>query len=100
MDRARLTCVFNLGFRRGANDRDTAGLTPSSELRPAVPPAPGECAQGNEQRAWTEGYETGYRLGASDAQLASVDVPGAHGMISGFGEEFLEMFGFFQRLSG
>jgi hypothetical protein len=41
----------------------------------------------------------GYQVGASDTQLASVDVPGAHGMVSGFGEPFLEMFGFFKRIS-
>ena len=37
----------------------------------------------------------GYKVGASDAELASVDIPGACGMISGFSEEFLEIFGFF-----
>ena len=100
MDRARLTKVFNLAFRRGASDRDAAGLTPSSELRPlTVPQAPSDCVERTEQRAWTEGYETGYQVGASDAQLSSVDIPGAHGMVSGFGEEFLEMFGFFKRVS-
>jgi hypothetical protein len=100
MDKARLTWVFNLAFRRAANDRAAAGLKPASELRPeAIPPAPDEWSHALEQRAWVEGYETGYKIGASDAELASVDVPGAHGMISGFGEDFLEMCGFFKRLS-
>ena len=100
MDRARLTQVYNLAFRRGANERDAAGLTPSSELRPqTVPPPPADCSASPEEHAWREGYEMGYQVGASDAQLATVDVPGAHGMVSGFGEPFLEMFGFFKRMS-
>ena len=100
MNRARLTHVYNLAFRRGANDRAAAGLTPATELRPStVPLPPDHCRVGTEPRAWTEGYEMGYRVGASDAQLASVEIPGAHGMVAGFGEEFLEMFGFFKRMS-
>jgi len=100
MDRIRLTHVYNLAFRRGANERDAAGLTPTSELRPqAVPPLPADCSTGLEAHAWREGYEMGYQVGASDAQLESVAVPGAHGMVSGFGEPFLEMFGFFKRMS-
>src|SRR5712664_1493453 len=99
MNRARLIQVFNLGFRRGANDRVAAGIAPSADLRPSVPALPPDCNGVSEHFAWREGYETGYQLGASDGQLASVDVPGAHGMISGSGEEFLELFGFFRRLS-
>lgn len=99
MDRARLTQIYNLAFRRGANDRAAAGLSPSSELRPSSFPSPPDDCAGIESRAWAEGYEMGYQIGASDTQLASVDIPGAHGLVSGFGEEFLEMFGFFKRMS-
>ena len=100
MDRVKLTHIYNLAFRRGANERDAAGLTPSSELRPqAVPLPPPDFNPGLEGHAWREGYEMGYQVGASDTQLASVDVPGAHGMVSGFGEPFLEMFGFFKRMA-
>lgn len=99
MDRARLTQVYNVAFRRGANERAAAGLTPSNDLRPRAPPPPADCSTGLEAHAWREGYEMGYQVGASDTQLASVDVPGAHGMVSGFGEPFLEMFGFFKRIS-
>lgn len=41
----------------------------------------------------------GYQVGASDAELASVDVPGAHGMVSGMSEQMLEMFGAFKKMS-
>jgi hypothetical protein len=47
-----------------------------------------------EREAWVEGYRGGDKCGASDAELASVEIPGAHGMISGFEWEFLERFGF------
>jgi hypothetical protein len=100
MDKVRLTQVFNRGFRRAANERAAAGLTPSADLRtPAVPSAPEDCGSRMEQLAWAEGYEMGYQVGASDAELAGVEVPGAHGMVSGFEEGFLEMTGFFKRLS-
>jgi hypothetical protein len=41
----------------------------------------------------------GYQVGASDVELASVDVPGAHGMVSGMSEQMLEMFGAFKKMS-
>ena len=41
----------------------------------------------------------GYQVGASDAELASVDVPGPHGMISCLNEQMLEMFGAFKKIS-
>jgi hypothetical protein len=69
----------------------TVDLTVPDQL----PAAPAECASDLDRRAWVQGYATGYKLGASDAELASVDEPGAHGMISGFDVEFLEQFNFF-----
>jgi len=51
--------------------------------------------KGRADDAWQKGFTMGFRIGASDKELASVDVPGAHGMISGFSEEILEQFGFF-----
>jgi hypothetical protein len=35
-------------------------------------------------------------MGASDAELASVEIPGAVGMISGLGPEILEIMGLFK----
>ena len=95
-ENTRLTEVFNLAFRRGANDRAATGLTPSAEAPPPanIPPAPTEYADTGATKAWTEGYHAGYKCGASDAELASVDIPGAHGMISGFDQDFLEQYGF------
>ena len=42
---------------------------------------------------------TGYQIGASDTELASVDVPGAHGMVSEMNEQMLEIFGAFKKMS-
>lgn len=97
----RLTEIFNHGFRRGANDRAASGSKPSSERQPPkeIPPFPEEYRESSEQMAWTEGYSMGYQVGASDAELASVDVPGAHGMIAGMGPEMMEMFGAFKKMS-
>src|SRR5437588_118838 len=93
----KFTRLFNRGFRRGANDRTAAGLQVSELVkRPgSLPPADEHCIGTRESEAWQEGYLMGYKVGASDAELASVDIPGACGMISGFSEEFLEIFGFF-----
>jgi hypothetical protein len=92
----RYTEIFNRAFRRGANERTAFGLKPSPELQaPQTIPQPSVPLKGYEQVAWEQGFTTGFRVGASDAELASVDVPGAHGMISGFSQEFLEQFGFF-----
>jgi len=99
-DRSRYIHVFNLGFRRGANDRAAVGLAyeyqPGQPRRtaPETPPTPKECIL--ERAAWKEGYATGYEIGASDSELASVEVPGACGMISGLGEEILELMGLFR----
>ena len=49
--------------------------------------------------AWTIGYATGYQIGASDPELASVDVPGAHGMLSEMSEQMLEKVGAFKKMS-
>ena len=51
------------------------------------------------QIAWTVGYATGYQIGASDTELANVDAPGAHGMVSGMSEQMLEMVGAFKKMS-
>jgi hypothetical protein len=90
----RLTEVFNLAFRRAANDRAAAGCSPSGVGPATIPPAPTEYADAEAAKAWMQGYNAGYRCGASDAELASVDIPGAHGLISGFDQHFLERYGF------
>jgi len=46
--------------------------------------------------AWDSGYAMGYQIGASDAELATVEIPGACGMISGLGEEILGLMGLFK----
>jgi hypothetical protein len=88
--------VFNVAFRRGANDRAAAGFAPSGEAPSLadIPPVPAEHADTMTAKAWVAGYRAGYGCGASEAELASVDIPGAHGMISGFDQEFLERYGF------
>src|SRR5690242_16121284 len=101
MDKTRLTEIFNHGFRRGANDRAASGSQLSGERQSPsqIPSLPGEYGARSEQTAWTEGYSMGFQVGASDAELASVDVPGAHGMVSGMSEQMLEMFGAFKKMS-
>src|ERR1041385_2487933 len=94
--KTRLAEVFNLGFRHGANDRAAAGIDLGAQQNgPEVKPPdePAECRDQQEIQAWRDGYLSGYRCGASDAELASVDVPGAHGMVSGFTETFMNHFG-------
>ena len=102
MDKSRLTEIFNRGFRRGANDRATKGLPLSRETQPPtdIPDCPQAHDDASGQIAWTVGYATGYQIGASDAELASVDVPGAHGMVSEMSEEMLEMVGAFEKMNG
>jgi len=94
----RLAEVFNLGFRRGANDRAAAGIVLGSErtAEPAIPPAPMECGDEMEREAWLGGYRAGHTCGASDAELEGVEIPGANGLITGFDQKFLERFGFLQ----
>jgi hypothetical protein len=62
------------------------GETPSPEMDSCNPA---------EQKLWRSGYEIGYQVGASDAELAGTDIPGAHGLLSGFSDSFLEQLGFF-----
>jgi|RhiMethySRZTD1v2_1073278.scaffolds.fasta_scaffold5068278_1 hypothetical protein len=103
MDKAKLTAVFNLGFRSGANDRAAAGLVISGTTTPPppahVPGAPAECTTPIEQKAWQEGYTMGFTMGASNAELASQPNAASHGMVSGLNEEMVEMFGVFKRLA-
>lgn len=94
--KSRYTEIFNRAFRRGANERAGSGLKPSQELQaPKTIPQPSVPLKSYEQVAWEQGFTTGFKVGASDAELASVETPGAHGMISGFSQEFLDQFGFF-----
>jgi hypothetical protein len=101
MDKTKLTNIYNQGFRRGANDRAAGGSPSSGERKPPsqIPSLPAECVSRSERTAWTEGYSMGYQVGASDAELASVEVPGAHGMVSGMSEQMLEMCGAFKKMS-
>jgi hypothetical protein len=101
MDKTRITETFNRGFRCGANDRAAGGSPLSGERQPPtqIPALPTEIVGRSEQTAWTDGYTMGYQVGASDAELASVDVPGANGMVSGMSEQMLEMFGAFKKMS-
>ena len=98
IDKPKLTELFNLGFRRGANDRAALGLSlgQPAEFPGRMPSSGSACLSPMERQAWEAGYRRGYRVGASDTELASVEVPGAHGMISGFSEEFLNLIGFFR----
>ena len=94
-ENTRLTEVFNLAFRRGANDRAAAGIVlPASPPSPGnIPSAPEDCTDMHARAAWSKGYSAGFQCGASDSELAGVDEPGAHGMISGFDQDFLERYG-------
>src|SRR5258708_31605943 len=103
MDKAKLTSIFNLGFRQGANDRDQGGLVLSHTQTPpppsTVPPPPSELRVPIEQRAWQEGYSMGYTMGSSAGELAAVSNPAAHHLVDSLEEEMVEMFGVFKRLS-
>ncbi len=95
-DKSKYTEVFNRAFRRGANERAGLGLQRAGDLKPPGSiPEPATPLKGIELVAWEKGFTVGFQIGASDAELASVEVPGACGMISGFDQEFLEQFGFF-----
>jgi hypothetical protein len=63
--------IFNLGFRRGANDRDATGL-PYGKHTPqptTAPMPPTECSSDDDRKSWTDGYKMGYVIGASDRDL-------------------------------
>ena len=94
--RSKYTEIFNRAFRRGANERAALGLGPAPERKPPLNiPPPAVRLRGVQDDAWQKGFRMGFQVGASDKELASVKIPGAHGMISGFSEEILEQFGFF-----
>ena len=104
MDRLQVTTAFNLGFRRGANDRAAAGLVISRTQTPpppaSVPEPPADLTGRIEQSAWREGYSMGYTMGSSDAELEIATQPAADGMVKTLDPEMLELFGVFKRLSG
>ncbi len=64
-----------------------------------IPAPPAEFGLPFEQKAWTVGYLMGYKMGASDSELARVTEPGAHGMVRGLGEQMLEMLGVFRDIA-
>lgn len=68
-NQTRTNDVFNLGFRRGANDRAAAGLPygPNPDWPSVVPDPPAEC----NGDAWCSGYRMGYVIGAADCELLS-----------------------------
>ena len=99
--KSRYTEIFNRAFRRGANERAAFGLKTSQGLQPPrTIPQPSVPLKGYERVAWEQGFTTGFQCGASDAELAGVEIPGAHGLITGFSQEFLEQCGFFTGQAG
>ncbi|MCE9525687.1 MAG: hypothetical protein K8R36_06495 [Planctomycetales bacterium] len=104
MDKAKLTAVFNLGFRQGASDRAASGMVLThSETPPPpakVPAAPATIADAIEQRAWQEGYSMGFTMGSSQAELAAAKNPASSGLVGELEQEMVEMFGVFKRLAG
>ena len=103
MDKAKLTAVFNLGFRQGASDRETAGMVLSHTETPPppakIPTPPASVVVPLEQRAWQEGYSMGFTMGSSAAELAAAKNPAAAGMVGELTQEMVEMFGVFKRLT-
>jgi len=103
MDKAKLTVVFNLGFRQGASDREAAGMVLSHTETPPppakVPAAPANITLPLEQRAWQEGYTMGFTMGSSQSELAAAKNPAASGLVGELEQEMVEMFGVFKRLS-
>lgn len=104
MDKAKLTTVFNLGFRQGASDRAAAGMVLSHTETPAppakVPAAPATITDPVEQRAWQEGYSMGYTMGSSQTELAAAENQANSGLVGELEQEMVEMFGVFKRLAG
>lgn len=86
-----LVATFNLGFRRGANDRHRAGLPLEGSHEPSGSLPETDRGSERETRVWQQGYLLGYSVGASDEELASVPEPGAVGMIREIGPEMLAM---------
>lgn len=101
MDKRRLTEIFNKAFRRGANDRASRGLPLSRATQPPgeIPDCPQRLSDISAQLAWSMGYATGYQIGASDKELASVAAPAAHGMVYEMSEQMLEKVGAFDKMS-
>jgi len=102
MDKKKLSAIINRGFREGANERHNAGIKISEvkdNITLNIPNAPSDIVDPIETKAWIEGYALGYKIGASDADLSTVENPGKHGMLSGIGEQMLEMFGIFNKLN-
>jgi len=101
MDKARLTKIFNRGFRLGANGRANQGLPLSRTTQPPsdIPESPENWSETSEQLAWALGYATGYQVGASDSELANVDAPGAQDFVSEMSEQMLETFGVFEKMA-
>lgn len=103
MDKAKLTTVFNLGFRQGASDRAASGMVLSHTETPPppakVPTAPAPISDPVEQRAWQEGYSMGFTMGSSPAELAASANPANSGLVGELEQEMVEMFGVFKRLA-
>ena len=72
-NRTRINEMFNLGFRRGANNRAAAGLpySSSTDSPSVIPEPPTECSSAAERDSWRSGYRMGYVIGAADSELLS-----------------------------
>ena len=103
MDKSKLTAVFNLGFRQGANDREAAGMVLSHTETPPppakIPSPPANITIPLEQRAWQEGYSMGFTMGSSAKELADAKNPTASGLVGELTQEMVDMFGVFKRLA-
>jgi len=101
MEKAKLTEIFNRGFRHGANDRASRGLplSPTTQPPSQIPDCPEWHSDLSGQIAWTLGYATGYQIGASDTELTSADARAAHGMVFEMDEQMLERVGAFKKMS-
>ena len=65
-----LNAMFNLGFRRGANDRAQAGLPfpPPPQKDIPLPPPPTDLVDAYEKEYWRKGYKQGYATGTADVE--------------------------------